>query len=658
MTKFGMIGIQLILTLKMKKKIIFLVLLILLLSFSVSGLSLKSIFNPYTQRLDYIRTANFSGENFTAFNITAEGYFEGDGSLLTGISGSGDGFTNWINLMLWNQTKLNETYAQNESVVDIWAYFGNYVSSTSLNATYALNDTLTDYVNWVKGNLTYVNKSGDRMTGNLDVSGNITVDEYIFGQPLEGGVSNGIIWAAEIDGFGQLNLSHEEGTREITYPDMTVRIVSTPDGNEKYCDIPGAMVEVTDNAHVAYVVDASDCSLSFVPVSTFVDAGINQAGNIPLFHAMSHNGVTEVHQGMPILNRLYIRSRLLNLKTINLDVISGMGLTKEGLLNFTINLGEYIFIDAPVSSTVQNLSNNATLEIFFRDGGTYEYDEYFGGTQTGLNLTSCEDASQNLVECSAITKYRRYFIFITGYDNSDDDTKLHQRLASDEIYYTTLAGCLNTETNPITYDLPDIYDYTAVPVFAYCGQANDNALSEGAFIDLRTVQTGQASGGIDTSIFLTKDGSTPLTSDWAAGDYTINQLEANATRWNNATEGVMRDDGWNETYTLNDTLYDYVDWIRGNATYFLLSSIGDYVKSENLNLTYALNDTLGDYLPDTTTLQSASNVGYTNISETFTKNLTASDSVIGTKLYVGSLPIDSNATCIFIRGGTSTWEIC
>lgn len=352
-------------------------------------------------------------------------------------------------------------------------------------------------------------------------SGNNWTADYFFGQPIEGGISNGIVWAAEIDGFGQLNLTHAAGTRDITYPDMTVRVVSTPDGNEKYCNILSDTVTVTDDSHVAYVVLASDCSIVEVPVSTFIAADISQVGNTPIFHTMSHSGVTEVHQGLPILNRLYIRSRLLSLKTVNLDVVSGLSIIPELEFNFTITSGEYIFVDEVVSATVQNLTNGAELEVFYRDGGDYYFDEYEDGTQTGLNLTSCEDASQDIVTCSLTTRYRRYFIFVTGYVDGMDMTEIHQRLALEDMNYATLGACLNTEANPLTYDLPDFYTYTAVPLYAYCGRANDAALVDAQFIDLRTVQTGQASGGIDTSIFLTKDGTRELTGNWDAGDFNI-----------------------------------------------------------------------------------------------------------------------------------------
>jgi len=417
----------------------------------------------------------------------------------------------------YNQTIGHEEYQYNQTVgVEEFQYNMTTGAITYADDTFFPLSEIVDYVNWSDGNRTYVEIGGDTIIRNLSVEGNISVGEYFYGQPLEGGIDGGIVWAAEVDGFGQLNLSHVSGL-DITYPDMTVRIVTTPDGDEKYCNIPGDTVTVNNNAHEAYVVSGTDCSISVVPVATFVDAVINQAGNTPIFHVMAHGGEIKVHQGMPIQNRNYIRGRILSLKTINLDVVSGLSLTEEENLDFTIHSGEYVFVDQIVDTSTQNITDGAVLELFGRDGGNYFYDD----SENGLNLTTCEDGSENQVECSLTSRYRRYFIFIGGYQDGDDETHLHQRLALDDINYATIANCLNTEINPITYDLPDIFTFTAVPLFAYCLQAKNDELSDGAIIDLRTVQTGQASGGIDTSVFLTKDGSRSLTNNWDAGSFNI-----------------------------------------------------------------------------------------------------------------------------------------
>ena len=428
-TKFGTIGLLIIILISL-----------FLISF-VSALDLRQVYNPFTQRLDYIQSPNFTGENITVDNLDV-----------------------FVNLTVQDSITSGNV-------------FTNFLQSITALFT------------------------GDvQMNKNLNVTGNVTSD-YFYGQPIEGGIDNGIIQADEIDSSGNLNISHFAGLN-ISYPNMTVRLVSTITGEEIYCNLPKTNVIVPDNAHTAYYVD-TNCVVQNIPLSSFVDATLNNPGNAPIFHVMSHSGQIEIHQGLPILNRAYLRSRILAFKTINLDVISGLSFVEEGNLNFTINLGEYVFVDSAVETTIQNLSDDAILEVFYRDGGVYQYNDYSGSTQTGMNLTSCEDASQDLVECSLPTRYRRYFLFLTGYINGDDDTELHQRLARNDITYANLADCVNTVDNPLVYELPDIYTFTAVPLFAYCGQGTDTTF-DGSFIDLRTVQSGLAGSDIDTSIFLTR----------------------------------------------------------------------------------------------------------------------------------------------------------
>jgi len=436
---------------------------------------------------------NISDSLIVDNNITTNNWFKGLFNWTT--------FTSWLgfdgSVLTFNETRLNDTI---ENVINDNGLGGN----VSWNESYA--------------NLIYLNLSGKNANQNINISPyNLTAD-YIYGQPIQGGIDNGIIDATERDDSGNLNLTHIAGL-DVSYPNMTVRLVSTITGEEVYCFLINNTVTVPDDAHTAYYVD-TNCDLQDIPVSSFVDASLNNHGKVPVFHVMAHSGEIEVHQGLPILNKVYLRSRILSFKTINLDVISGLILIKEGALNFTITSGEYVFIDNAVSTTVQNLTDGAILEVFYRDGGNYQYEEYSGDTQTGLNLTSCEDASQNLVTCSSPTKYRRYFIFLTGYENGDDDTEIHQRLAKDDVTYSNIGDCLNTVDNPLTYELPDIYTYTAIPLYAYCGQANDDSF-DGSFIDLKIVKSSSAGADIDTSIFLTKDGSRALTNDWDAGGFNI-----------------------------------------------------------------------------------------------------------------------------------------
>ena len=69
---------------KTTNKIMILVLFLFMVTLVSAGY--KTVYNPFTSKLDYVTNGNFSGDNITA------DYFNGDGSLLTGISGG-----IWIN---------------------------------------------------------------------------------------------------------------------------------------------------------------------------------------------------------------------------------------------------------------------------------------------------------------------------------------------------------------------------------------------------------------------------------------------------------------------------------------------------------------------------------------------------------------------------------
>jgi len=450
------------------------VLCFLLLFFSISSIS----------------SYDFNGEEYDFFEVEPAG--------ITFDNNTGN-VNNSVNSQIW-ETNLGSLDNANAT------QFSN--SGGFLNIIESWVDSL-----WCR--LTSCTMTGPlKIESTLNVTGDITTGGYFLGQPLIGSLDPGIIQSDEISLSGTLNLTHTAGTLDITFPNFKARLVSDT-GVESYCDISGDTVTIPDNAHTAYFLDTS-CTLQNTAIENFISGAINAAGNIPIFHAQAQSGKIRIHQGLPIMNRVYIKNRLLNFQTINLDTVEGLGLVKENGLNFTINFGKYVLVDEVVSSTTQSITNGSGLTIFYREGGSYQYDL----STNGMNLSSCEDASQNVITCSNVNKYRRYYIFLYGYSNGDDDTALGQRLASEEETYNTVADCLNTEVNPITYDIPDIFKYIAVPMHAYCGQASNDEF-DGAFIDLRTVQTGSAGSSIDTSVFLTIDGSRPLINNWDVGAFNI-----------------------------------------------------------------------------------------------------------------------------------------
>ncbi len=352
--------------------------------------------------------------------------------------------------------------------------------------------------------------------------GNLTVLEYFKGQPLDGALDSGVIEADELDGDANVNLTHTDGTLNIIYPNMIVRLVTTS-GVVKYCNIVGTTVSVTNNQHSVYYVD-NNCAVQETTIANYIATDLSPGGITEIFNAMAHSGDIEVHQGAPIQSKINIKLRKSSFNVANLRTVSGLGIITEGFSNFTIQAGEYIYINDVVDTTIQNMTAGSTFEVVYRDGGTWHYDEYEDETQTGLNLTSCDDGT-DVVTCSNPSKYRRYLIFITGYDIDDDKTEVHQRLADEDTTYANIGGCLNTEVNPITFSLPDLYTYTAVPLYMYCGKAVDTVWTE-HFIDLRALQVGTAASDIDTSIFLTEDGTRPLTGNWNAGAFNITTTDS------------------------------------------------------------------------------------------------------------------------------------
>jgi hypothetical protein len=189
----------------------------------------------------------------------------------------------------------------------------------------------------------------------------------------------------------------------------------------------------------------------------------------------------------------------------------------------------------------------------------------------GMLYASCDNTT-DLVTCDNTNLYRRVFFFMVGWNESGvDNADVHQLAPSNTITYSTVANCLDTTTYPITYTLPTWYNKAAVPLWAYCIRPTDTSWTTN-FIDLRTTKTSTstAAGGIDTSIFLTTDGSRALTSSWNAGQnilapYFIGQLngtwnesgkyQLEASAYKNANASALISTYTNITYANNLTVY-------------------------------------------------------------------------------------------------------
>ncbi|GAG77727.1 unnamed protein product, partial [marine sediment metagenome] len=236
----------------------------------------------------------------------------------------------------------------------------------------------------------------------------------------------------------------------------------------------------------------------------------------------------------------------------------------------------------------------------YRSGGVWQFDNRSGG----LNLTWCDDGT-NTAECGLPSKYRRYFIFMTGFVDSDDESRIHQLAASEDVTYVSAGNCLDIASNPLTFTLPDLYDYTAVLLYAYCGRAADSVWTNN-LINLRT-QTSQAivDTGIDTSVFLTKDGTRELTGNWDTGDFNITTKDIFVENLN-ATGNLTI--GQKITFALGEIIENIVSgwlkitgnlWVTGDINASDINATGNVSITENLivgkNTSIGGNLTVGGY---------------------------------------------------------------
>lgn len=250
---------------KMRKLILVLSLVGLICLAGAFAYEYRTIYNPFTGKLDYHITGNFSGENISA------DYFFGNGSYLTGVS------TNWN----YNQTEAGQSVFLN-------------LSGTNANQNLDIGDyNIT--VDWFKGN-------------------------YFSGQPIEGYLGSGIIWAEEFDDNGLLNVSNPSGL-DVTYSGFIMRLVKT-DNSVKYCNITGDTVTVPDNTHSVYYVD-SDCNVQHTSIQNYIATDLSPGGLADFFNAVSQSGNIGILEGTSLMNKEDIRVRRNTFKLTNLDVISG-----------------------------------------------------------------------------------------------------------------------------------------------------------------------------------------------------------------------------------------------------------------------------------------------------------------------------------------------
>lgn len=363
---------------------------------------------------------------------------------------------------------------------------------------------------------------------NIDAKGNITTSGYFYGQPLDGSIGSGVIWASDIDSEANIQIT-DNGGLSVTYPDMIVRVVTTAN-QVVICNITSATVTVPDNAHTVYYV-SSDCSVQNAPFTTYIETDLSPGGLTDIFNVYTHEGDIGVLDGITVKNKETIKTRKQNFYTEHLKITSGMAINNEAFPNISQTSGRYFFIRTLVDASAINSSiGNSTHYIYHKSGNWNSTIIY------GLNLTHCDDGT-DLVECPS-NLYRRYVVYTLGFQDAEDHTQLHQLAPlTTENTYPTLAGCIDTEKNPISYTLPSRDEYVAVTNYIYCGKRDDTDWRDG-WIDIRVGLYGF--GAVpDLSIFLTTDGSRAMEGNLDIADYNIT----------NTTSLTMGDGGicWNGT---------------------------------------------------------------------------------------------------------------
>lgn len=375
----------------------------------------------------------------------------------------------------------------------------------------------------------FVNIQSDELnatniTAVTGIFANITATEYIEGQPLDGSLGSGVIWAGEVDAEGNVNTSHVE-PMNITYPDMTVRLAKT-DNTIVYCNITAANVTVPNNQHTVYYVDDT-CTVQNTDMDTYIDTALSPGGLADIFNVVVIEDEVHLHKGVTVKNKETIKARKEHLYTDHLSIVNGLGITTGTFSEIVIAAGQYLYIRTLVDSSLLNSSIDGLHVTAHQDGVWNETN------QTSLNLTHCDDGT-DAVAC-ATNVFRRYHVFAMGFTiDGHEHSHLHELLPlTTDTTYNFIGDCLNIEDNPISYTLPSFLTYSAVPLYAYCGKRDDTAWRDG-LIDLRVGLVGYGAT-VDTSGFLLKDGSRALSSDWNFGDYTVYGRQINAS-WNGSVD--------------------------------------------------------------------------------------------------------------------------
>jgi len=358
------------------------------------------------------------------------------------------------------------------------------------------------------------------VAGNLSVGNNLYVDGYIYGQPIDGGIGSGIIWAEEVTSSGLINVSLAKcfgAERNCSYPSFLAR-VHLKNNSVVYCNITGQDFIAPDDQDSIYTL-GEDCTISAVSMST-IAVTPQVGGRVALWRVMAHDGKIEVATGLETKAVEVASLRFETLLTQNLKIISG-GFIEFGLEdfpNYTMEGGRYIYSNGPFDFNEQNISAGAEVELIGHRGGVWSDWEPEG---MGINLTHCDDGT-DVIDRPDNKPYPT-LLFFTGFEqNGDETTELHQLAPLCIDSYPNEALCEEAViSGTVSFVLPSFYDYSGVKTYVYCGRRDDTDWT-GAWVDIRENPGGVIGGGTpDLSPYVTRAGDRTMTGDWNTGSYDI-----------------------------------------------------------------------------------------------------------------------------------------
>ena len=409
-----------------------------------------------------------------------------------------EGSINLYDNQSWNQSLGDSLYA----TIDEPLWSANYTAyndswSSTYNSTY---DAKADY------QFTTNNFNG---SGNLTTTGNITA-AYFYGQPLDGALGSGIISADSIDSNGDLNVTINSGLN-VSYPGFTARLEYNSNHTVNYCVVPAGSVIVPDNAHTSYNI-GFDCTINSKTRIARQAEDLSPGGNLDIFDTYAFGGAVELKKGRTVMGAETQKTWEKIFNVDHLEIISGMSVSTNVFSSINSAEGKYLFYRTVKTATTQNSSNDG-LHFVYHSGGVVTHTNL-----SQMNLTHCDDGT-NLVECED-NDFRRYLIYVGGYDNTPDSTKLHQLAPrTTDITFTNIGNCVDTDETPLSYTLPDEERYVAVPLYFYCGSRDEDDWEDG-WVDIRN-GAGTVGASPDVSAYLRRDGTIPLTGNWNAGAYNI-----------------------------------------------------------------------------------------------------------------------------------------